>query len=51
MELRTKVPRSWREALQEAADSQAISVSDLMRLILRSFLRGRYSEAEREALR
>lgn len=45
------IPRAWRDELAEAAGAQAISFSDMMRLIVRGFLRNRYSVEQREALR
>ncbi len=49
-EIRFPLPASWKRELRVAADAQAISLSDLMRLITREFLRGRYAPEEREAL-
>ena len=45
------IPRAWRDELATAAGNQAISFSDLMRLIVRGFLRNRYTLDQREALR
>jgi hypothetical protein len=45
-----RVPRSWRTALTEAAKVQRISVADLLRIILRGFLRERYKADERREL-
>lgn len=45
VELRVKVPRGWRDELQRAAATRAISMSDLARILLRDFLRGRYEES------
>ena len=50
-EIRFPLPASWKRELKVAASAQAISLSDLMRLITREFLRGRYAPDEREALR
>ena len=50
VELRVKIPRLWRDQLKEAAGIQAVSMSDLIRLILRSFLRQQHTAAERERL-
>jgi len=44
------VPRSWRDALAEAAGSQSISMADLLRLLIRQYLRGRYTGAEQAVL-
>lgn len=45
------VPASVHSQLRDAADANGISLSDLCRLLFRAFLRGRFSEAERELLR
>lgn len=50
-ELRFEVPKSWHLELKQAAEAQALTLSSLLRIIVRSFLRGRYTDAEREALR
>lgn len=39
--LRVKIPRPWRDALHEAASTQGLTVSALVRLILGGFLRNR----------
>ena len=44
------VPRNWRDALTEVAESQGISMADLIRLLIRQYLRGRYSGDEQAAL-
>lgn len=49
-ELRLKVPVSWRDALAEAAHVQRIPLSNLVRIILRGFLRERYTPEQREHL-
>ena len=45
------MPRAWRDELLASAGSQAISMSDLLRLIVRGFLRNRYTVEQQEALR
>ena len=50
VELRITIPRTWRDELKAAAAIQAVSMSDLVRLILRAFLRQQHSTAERERL-
>lgn len=35
------VPRSWREALNDAASAQGLTAASLLRLILGGFLRNR----------
>jgi hypothetical protein len=41
-EIRVRVPVEWLTELRTAAGSQGISVADLVRIVLRAFLRGRY---------
>jgi hypothetical protein len=48
--LRVLIPRNWRDALAEAAGTQGISMADLMRIVIRGFLRDRYNGDERAAL-
>lgn len=50
VEIRFKVPRGWRDELHAAAEAQAISLSDLLRLVVRAFLRQRYTAGEQEVL-
>jgi hypothetical protein len=50
VELRVKVPRSWRTELDVAARAHAITRADLTRLVLREFLRKRYSPDEQQVL-
>ena len=49
-ELRFQVPAAWRDALAEAAHAQRISLADLLRIIVRGFMRERYSADERAHL-
>ena len=49
-ELRCQISDEWHEELSAVAELQAISLSDLVRLILGKFLRNRYSDLEREVL-
>jgi hypothetical protein len=42
-EIRFRVPVAWKNALDEICYERAISISDLMRQLLREFLRGRFS--------
>jgi hypothetical protein len=49
-ELRFDVPASWRDALQQAAHTQRIPLSNLLRMIVRGFLRERYTPEQREHL-
>jgi hypothetical protein len=51
VEIRFMVPAEWRDELAAAAAVQAISMADLLRLIVRSFLRNRYLETEQELLK
>lgn len=44
------VPPSWRDALVKAAQVQRISMADLCRIILRGFLRERYTVEQRAHL-
>jgi hypothetical protein len=37
----TEIPISWWEALQDAAENQGLAVAQLVRMILRGFLRNR----------
>lgn len=46
-----KLPRSFRDELHAAADHTGLSLSDLIRLVLRQWLRGRYDGEQREVLR
>lgn len=48
--LQFRVPRSWRDALAEAAYAQRISLADLCRIIFRGFLRERYTPEQRQHL-
>lgn len=50
VEIRVTIPRAWRDSLKDAASVQAVSMSDLVRLILRSFLRQQLAPADRERL-
>ena len=50
VEIRVKVPESWRTELDVAAQAHAIQRVDLVRLILREFLRKRYSPEEQQVL-
>lgn len=43
------VPKSWRDELVRTARTQQISSAALLRMMLRKFLRGRYSDAEQQA--
>lgn len=49
-EIRFTVPGAWRDELAAAANIQAISLSDLMRLIVRDFLRNRLDAGDRALL-
>jgi len=49
-ELRFLVPASWRDALAEAAHAQRISLADLLRIIVRGFMRERYTPEQRAHL-
>ena len=51
VEFRFMLPRAWRDELAQAASAQAISMADLMRILLRGFLRNRYELEEREILK
>lgn len=52
VEIRLRIPRSWRDELVEAADAVGLAhLSDLVRMILRGFLRNRYALDKQEALR
>lgn len=42
VEIRVRIPRGWRDELQDAAGARAISMSDLVRILFRDFLRGRH---------
>lgn len=44
------VPITWRDAIAAAAHTQRISMADLCRIILRGFLRERYTIEQRAAL-
>lgn len=48
--LRVRIPAVWKRELEEAARVQSIDVADLVRIILRGFLRDRYDEATQRAL-
>lgn len=48
--VKTPVPEDWYTELRAAADAQGLSIAALLRLIIRGFLRGRYTPAEREVL-
>ena len=50
VEIRFEVPRAWRDELKAAAEVQAITVSTLLRLIIRGFLRNRYTDEEQKVL-
>lgn len=45
------VPAEWRDELAQAAQAQAISMADLLRILLRGFLRNRYDLEDRELLK
>ena len=45
------MPDEWHDELVAVAQLQAISLSDLVRLVVGKFLRNRYSDLEREVLR
>lgn len=49
-ELRVEIPAEWLALLHEAADAQAISLSALVRIVLRGFLRERLAPEERARL-
>lgn len=49
-ELRFLVPATWRDALADLAHRQRISVADLLRIMVRGFMRERLSEAQRAGL-
>ena len=49
-ELRVDLPPLWMDQLKEAAAAQAITVSALVRIVLRSFLRERLSAEEQRRL-
>ena len=42
VQLIVRVPSDWLDELREAAHVQAISVADLVRMILRAWQRARY---------
>jgi hypothetical protein len=44
------VPATWKAELERAAQTQAIPLSALLRIILRGFLRDRYDEATQRSL-
>lgn len=48
--LHVLIPRSWRDALAEAAGAHGISMAALCRLVLRGFLRERYNGRDRALL-
>ncbi len=48
--IRFRVPPSWRRELHDAARAQGISLSGLLRLIVRGFMRNRYRDDERALL-
>lgn len=48
--LRVWVPRDWRDSLAESAGTQGISMSALIRIVLRGYLRERYNGEGRAAL-
>lgn len=45
VKLTLRIPRSWNEALTEAATTQGLTVSALIRLVLGGFLRNRLGGA------
>lgn len=49
-QIRVNVPAVWKRELQAAANVQAIDLSDLVRIILRGFLRDRYDEPTQRSL-
>jgi hypothetical protein len=50
VEVRFQVPALWRDELAAAAHTQRISIADLMRIVLRGFLRDRYDEETQRRL-
>ena len=50
VEVRFRVPAGWRDALAEAAHSQRISLADLLRIVVRGFIREKYSPEQRAHL-
>jgi len=49
-ELRFLVPATWRDALTGLARRQRISVADLLRIMVRGFMRERLTEKQRAEL-
>lgn len=49
-ELRFMVPATWRDALAQLAHRQRISISDLLRMMVREFMRGRLTDEQRAKL-
>lgn len=50
IEVRFLVPVAWHSELHQAAHSQRISLADLMRIIVRGFLRDRYTPEQLASL-
>lgn len=48
--LRVRVPAVWKRELEDAARVQSIDVADLVRIVLRGFLRERYDEPTQRKL-
>jgi len=44
------IPRAWKRELEEVARERSITLAALGRLVIGSFLRGRYTDSEREVL-
>lgn len=49
-EVRFLVPATWRNALAELAHKQRIALADLMRIMVRGFMRERLTDKQRREL-
>lgn len=49
-EVRFLVPVTWRDALVKLARSQRIALADLMRIMVRGFMRERLTDKQRREL-
>lgn len=50
VEIRFTVPRVWRDELKVVAEANAISLADILRGLVRQFMRNRYTPEQQEAL-
>lgn len=50
VEVRFLVPAAWRDALISLAHRQRIALADLMRIMVRGFMRERLTEEQRREL-